>query len=395
MSSSAHTDLSRRRMLTSARFSLHLITALLSAVTAIRAIATGVPLLPAMLAAGVFLAWYAAGAGFARGRFTGWWLGGLSVLWLGMLTISAEFVWLSFPLLLLAGHVLRRWPSVIFAVPVLAAAILAPIMHQVPITFAHVVGPLLGGGFALAISLGYDALLRDAVERERLIDSLVRTQAEMAALQEELARTQRDAGAAQERTRLARDLHDTIAQELSSMVLMARSGDAERMPQIESLAQHSLGDLRRIVASLAPAELEESALTAAIGRMLDSLRRDAEISSELVVDPDLPPLSTAQEVVFLRVAQSAFANVRQHAGAERVDVALAVDGGNVTMTVSDDGVGFVAGQEAMPSTSYGLSAMRSRLREFGGALEVRSAPGEGTTLVAALPAHRATQGEAR
>lgn len=386
------TDPSRRRMLTIARFALHLITALLSAVTAFRAITTGVPLLPAMLAAGAFLAWYATGAAFARGRFTGWWLGGLSILWLGMLLLSAEFVWLSFPLLLLAGHVLRRRTSIFFAAPVLAAAIVAPILHQIPITFAHVVGPLLGGSFALAISLGYDALLRDAVERERLIASLVRTQDEMAGLQEELARTQRDAGAAQERTRLARDLHDTIAQELSSMVLMARGGDSEQMPQIESLAQHALTDLRRIVAALAPAELEGAVLAAAIGRMLDALHRSDGIDTELIVDPDLPPLTTSQDVVFLRVAQSALANVSQHAHATKVVIAFAMDAGTVTMTVTDDGSGFDAAETATPATSYGLSAMRSRLREFGGALEVRSAPGEGTTLVAALPAESASAG---
>lgn len=379
---------SRWRMLTVARFSLHLITALLSVVTAVRAISTGVPLLPAMLAAGVFLAWYAAGATFARGRFSAWWLCGLGILWAGALLISAEFVWLSFPLLLLAGHVLRRWSSVAFAVPVLALAIAAPLLHQVSITFAHIVGPLLGGGFALAISLGYDALLRDAVERERLIASLVRTQDEMASLQEELARTQRDAGAAQERTRLARDLHDTIAQELSSMVLLARSGDAERLPQMESLAQHSLTDLRRIVAALAPAELEGAALAAAIERMLQEMHRDTGITTDFSVDQGLPRLQTPQEVVFLRVAQSALANVRQHAHAANVTVALAADGGAVTMTVQDDGVGFAAGEALPPQTSYGLSAMRSRLHEFGGALEVRSAPGEGTTLVAALPAER-------
>lgn len=392
MSSPVHVEPSRRRMLTIARFSLHLITASLSVVTAIRAIATGIPLLPAMLAAGVFLAWYATGAAFARGRSAGWWLGGLSILWLGMLLISAAFVWLSFPLLLLAGHVLRRWTSVGFALPVLAAAIFAPILHQVPITFAHVVGPLLGGGFALAISLGYDALLRDAIEREGLIASLVRTQDEMAALQEELARTQRDAGASQERTRLARDLHDTIAQELSSMVLIARSGEGERMPQIEALAQHSLGDLRRIVEALAPAELEESALVAAVGRMLETLSRDAGVETALAAESRLPLLATAQEVVFLRVAQSALANIRQHAHAQHVSVTFAAEDDRAVLTVRDDGVGFSTDRATMPATSYGLSAMSSRLREFGGALDVRSAPGEGTTLIATLPVgHRSTE----
>lgn len=385
MSEQTVTDPIRGRMLRSARFALHLITVLLAVVTAFRAAAVDVPLLPALLLPGVFLAWYGAGAAFARGRFARWWLFGLGVIWLVMLAVSAEFVWLSFPLLLLAGHLLRAWASVAFAVPVLAAAILAPILHQSPVTFAHIAGPLLGGGFALAISLGYDALLRDAVERDRLIASLVRARDEMVALQEELAQTQREAGATHERTRLARDLHDTIAQELSSMVMLARSADADRMPQIESLAQHSLTDLRRIVAALAPAELEGSALAAALDRMLDALRSDTGIDVSLEIDPALPTLPTPVEVVFLRVAQSALANVRQHSEAHAVSVGLSMVEGSAWLTVADDGVGFSESAAAPGGSSYGLSAMRSRLREFAGELQVRSAPGEGTALVASVP----------
>jgi len=385
MSEPAVADPARGRMLRSARFALHLITVLLTVVTAFRAAAVDVPLLFALLLPGLFLGWYGAGAAFARGHFARWWLFGLGLIWVVMLAVSAEFVWLSFPLLLLAGHLLRAWASVAFAVPVLAAAILAPILHQSPISFAHIAGPLLGGGFALAISLGYDALLRDAMERDRLISSLMRARDEMAALQEELAQTQREAGATHERTRLARDLHDTIAQELSSMVMLARSADAERMPQIETLAQHSLTDLRRIVAALAPAELEESALAAAIERMLEVLHTDTGIEVSLEVDPALPALPTPVEVMFLRVAQSALANVRQHSEAGAVDVELAMAGSDARLTVTDDGVGFSEPTSASGGSSYGLSAMRSRLREFAGELEVRSAPGEGSALIASVP----------
>lgn len=397
MSAPSVTDPARQRMFRSARFALHLITVLLVVVTALRAITVGVPLLPAMLSAGAFLAGYGVGATFARSRFTGWWLCGLSILWLAMLVVSAEFVWLAFPLLLLAGHLLRTWPSVVFAVPVLTAAIVAPILHQVSISFAHIAGPLLGGGFALAISLGYDALVRDAIERDRLITSLVRAQEEMSSLQEDLARSQREAGAIHERTRLARDLHDTIAQELSSMVLLARSADSERMPQIESLAQHSLTDLRRIVAALAPAELEGSALAAAIERMLETLRTDTDVDAVLMADPALPALPTPIEVVFLRVAQSALANVRQHAKAHAVSVELEMQDSDARLVVTDDGVGFRPDDPAIPaaSTSYGLVAMRSRLREFGGDLTVRSAPGEGTVLIAAVPVRAASPREGR
>ncbi|MFE6736134.1 sensor histidine kinase [Microbacterium sp. NPDC057650] len=376
---------SRHRMLRTARLALHLIAVLLAVVTTLRAIAAGLAPLPAILAAIAFLGWYGAGAILIQGRGARWWLGGLTLLWGGMLVLSPEFVWLAFPLLLLAGHLIRGRAAWIYAVIVMAGAVVAPLLHHTELTFAHIAGPVLGGGFALAISLGYDTLLRDAGERERLIASLLQAQDETAALQDELARTQHEAGAAKERTRLARDLHDTIAQELSSVSLLARTGETERMPQIDALAQHSLVELRRIVASLAPAELEDSALAGALGRMLDTLRADAGIETALQVAEPMPALPTAVEVAFLRVAQSALANVRQHSGAARVEVGLRAVDGSVRLEITDDGRGFDAASDGRPGSSYGLIAMRSRLEELGGELVIDSTPGEGTRLIASVP----------
>lgn len=411
---------SRQQMLRGARFALHLITVVLVVVTAARAGIEG-ELLPVLLAAAVYLAWYGAGAGFAHNRVAIWWMLGLLAIWIGMLALSTEFVWLAFPLLLLAGHVLRLPWSLAFVAAALAAAIIAPLLHpggvQPGTLLAHLVGPLVGGGFAFAVSLGYDAMLRDAAERERLIDSLLRAQREASLLHDELAASQREAGATLERTRLARDLHDTIAQELSTIVMLARTdpapaapavaaeaaarpdarqaADAEGAPpaawvrpdrtaQIEQLAQHSLTELRRIVAALAPADLDESALAAALDRMLGALRDETGVTGALQVDPDLPALPTPVEVALLRVAQSALANVRQHAQAQAVEVALMTEGGSVRLRVTDDGIGF--DQSVRPSdASYGLAAMHSRLREGGGELTIRSAPGEGTTIEATLP----------
>ena len=396
MTSSAPAS-AHRGLLRGARFALHVITVVLVVVTTVRAGIEG-DLLPVLLAAAVYLAWYGAGAGFAHQRAAAWWMLGLLGVWIGMLVLSPEFVWLAFPLLLLAGHVLRLPWSPVFVVVVLAASIIAPILHpggvQPGTTLAHLIGPLVGGGFAYAVSLGYDAMLRDGAERERLIDSLLRAQHETERLNDELAATQREAGAMVERTRLARDLHDTIAQELSTIVMLARIEDPERsgaenpraanIAQIEELAQHSLTELRRIVAALAPADLDESALAAALARMLDALQDDAGITAVLRVDPELPVLSTPIEVAFLRVAQSALANVRQHAGAQSVQVELRAEGGSVRLTISDDGAGFDAA--ARPSdASYGLAAMRSRLREGGGDLAITTALGEGTTIAATLP----------
>lgn len=118
----------RRQMLRGARFALHLITVVLVVVTTARAGIAG-ELLPVLLAAAVYLAWYGAGAGFAHKRAAVWWMLGLLAIWIGMLALSAEFVWLAFPLLLLAGHVLRLPWSLGFVAVVLVASIVAPMLH--------------------------------------------------------------------------------------------------------------------------------------------------------------------------------------------------------------------------------------------------------------------------
>ncbi|MDR6868986.1 signal transduction histidine kinase [Microbacterium resistens] len=387
-------DPGRMRVLRGARAALHVITVTLTVVAAARAASTGGEMVVVLLAAGVFLAWYGAGASFAHGRAAAWWLAGLVVLWLGALLISPEFVWLSFAVLLLAGHVLRLPWSALLAAVVIAASIVLPMLHPAATSatgIASIIGPLVGGGFAYGISLGYDHLLRSAAERERLIASLLRAQHESARLQEELAGEQREAGALRERTRLARDLHDTIAQELSSIALIARTGDAERMAQIDDLARHSLQELRRIVAALAPVDLEESALAAALGRMLDTLTADNGIRTRLDLDDGLPPLPTPVEVAFLRVAQSGLANVRQHSGARSAEIRLSAGDGVARMEIVDDGSGFDATAGSEPADrrsggSFGIAAMRSRLRELGGELRIDTAPGEGTRLIAMLPA---------
>ncbi|WP_424937582.1 sensor histidine kinase, partial [Arenibacterium sp. S380] len=268
-----------------------------------------------------------------------------------------------------------------------------------PAGTAHVIGPLVGGGFAFGISLGYDYLLRDAAERERLIASLLRAQEESARLQEELAEEQREAGALRERTRLARDLHDTIAQELSSIALLARTDDAARRGQIEELAQRSLRELRRIVAALAPSELDDAALAGALGRMLDALRQDTGISTALAIDETPFPLPTTVEVALLRVAQSALANVRQHSGAHTATIRLTSDTTVARMEIVDDGEGFApgaaaAGRLSVERASFGILAMRSRMRELGGDLRIDAAPGEGVRLTAEVPVREREDGNA-
>ncbi len=378
----------------------HLMAVVLTAIGVIRAVGAGVGMPAAIISGVAILAWHTAGTilpSKTRSRSLAvWWLLGFAAIWIAAVAVSAEFVWLAFLLWLLAGHLLPlRW-GLLFSGFVLAVVIVAPILHHGTTSYANIFGPLIGGIFAFGISRGYLQLLRDAAERERLLASLTRAQAETAELQDELALAQRHSGAIAERTRISRDIHDTIAQALSSIRLLAHAGagrtedpDAARtLEQVETLAGDSLADVRRIVAALAPAELEDDALASALQRMLDRIRDETGLQGELHVDDSMPILPTEVEVALLRTAQSALANVRLHARASRVVMSLIDTDDTVRLDILDDGTGFdqpAWEQDADAGSSYGLRFMRARLRELGGGLDIESTPGEGTALSIHLP----------
>ena len=378
----------------------HLMAVVLTAIGVIRAIGDGVGMPTAIISGVAILGWHTAGTILPSKTHSRslavWWLLGFAAIWIAAVAVSAEFVWLAFLLWLLAGHLLSlRW-GLLFSGFVLAVVIVAPILHHGTTSYANIFGPLIGGIFAFGISRGYLQLLRDAAERERLVTSLTRAQAETAELQDELALAQRHSGAIAERTRISRDIHDTIAQALSSIRLLAHAGagrtedpDAARtLAQVETLAGDSLADVRRIVAALAPAELEDDALASALQRMLDRIRDETGLQGELHVDDSMPILPTEVEVALLRTAQSALANVRLHARASRVVMSLIDTDDTVRLDILDDGTGFdqpAWEQDADAGSSYGLRFMRARLRELGGGLDIESTPGEGTALSIHLP----------
>jgi signal transduction histidine kinase len=381
----------------------HVIAAGLAAIGVVRAIGDGTPAAAAVISGLAILAWHTAGtilpSRSSSRSLVVWWLIGFGVIWVAAVAVSPEFVWVAFLLWLLAGHLLPVPWGLLYSGIVLAVVITAPILHHGTTSYANVFGPLIGGIFAFGISRGYLQLLRDAAERERLVGSLTRAQQEMADLQDELALAQRQSGAIAERTRISRDIHDTIAQALSSIRLLAhagagRSADAEAartLTQVEALAGDSLADVRRIVAALVPAELEGDVLAAALRRMLDRAHDEVGLQVELHVDDTLPLLPTEVEVALLRTAQSALANVRLHSGATRVVMSLVDADRTVRLDVTDDGAGFDVSEweqrTETGSSSYGLRFMRGRLRELGGDLDIESTAGEGTTISVHLPIH--------
>ncbi|WP_246099831.1 sensor histidine kinase [Tessaracoccus rhinocerotis] len=384
----------------------HVMAASLTSVGVVRAIGMGTEAAAAIIAGVAVGTWHVAGvilpSRSPTSRSVVGWLIGFALVWAAAVAVSAEFVWLSFLLWLLAGHLLPlRW-GLAFSGVVFGVVVAAPILHYQTSSYADVFGPLIGGVFAFGISRGYLQLLHDAAERERLVASLTKAHEETSELQDELALAQRHSGAIAERTRISRDIHDTIAQSLSSIRLVshaeaARTSDpvaARTLGQVEALAGDGLADVRRIISALAPAELEDDALASALRRMLERVSKETGLQTELHVDDTLPILPTDVEVALLRTAQSAVGNVRQHASATRIDMSLIDADDSVRLDIVDDGIGFdvTAWEQAGDaSSSYGLWFMRSRLRELGGGLDIESAAGEGSAVSAHLPIHRTSQ----
>lgn len=386
------------------RWGQHLITAVLLLVALLRAASTTASSLwLAIAAAGLFALWYLFGfvVLHSKGstRLPGYWLAVLVAIWALGMSASPEFMWVAFSLWLLIGHQLALGLSVVWSAAVYVLTVVAPFLHHGATTVSGVVGPLVGGTFAWGISRGYLQLERDIAERNELVSSLLRAHQEMADLQEELARSQHEAGALAERTRVAREIHDTIAQQLSSIGLHAKAalhtqqtGQATNaLERIEELSGQGLSDLRRIIAAMSPSELDSQALAGALRRMLEDFEKDCEVSSELRVDVDLPVLDPGIQVALLRTAQSALANVRRHAKATRTVVSLADTGDAIRLDIVDDGIGFSLKEwqsnvgKNLESGGFGLPAMRQRLRELGGGLDIESTLGEGTALSAYVP----------
>ncbi|WP_208854332.1 sensor histidine kinase [Corynebacterium ciconiae] len=303
----------------------------------------------------------------------------LLCIWLGLLCVSFSFTWVAFVLFLLAGHYLRGPLLVGYALLVLAGVWGATWVYNDQVSAPQLLGPAIGALVAIGMSRGYVELLR-------ILSDLERAHEEMAYLQDELAATQRESGAMDERTRISQDIHDTIAQGLSSIRLLAQPSNPapaeEKLALIEEVATENLAEVRRIVADLAPHGLEDNPLAAALQTMVDG----SEIDAELEVHSSAQ-FSEPIEIALLRVAQSALANVRLHAAASRVRVSLDSDQEHVRMDIVDDGIGFdvEAWERHRASTSFGLSFMRSRLQKLGGGLDIESAPGEGTAISAWVP----------
>ena len=261
---------------------------------------------------------------------------------------------------------------------------------------AYLVNLLASAGLSALIAAFVSAISRQSEQRRAAL-------AELAATRAELAEASRQSGVVAERERLARELHDTVAQGFISVVTQLESaeqslesGDPAGVTQARAsvlkarqTARTSLEELRRSVRALRPDLLESASLTQALAELVRRWSADTGVAAELRSTGDPMPLHPDAELALLRSAQEALSNVGRHAQASRVVVTLSYLGDVVSLDVDDDGVGFTAdGATAglRADGGFGLIGMRERLTAAGGDLAVESTPGHGTTIAASVPA---------
>ncbi|MEU8650174.1 sensor histidine kinase [Streptomyces sp. NPDC048737] len=254
------------------------------------------------------------------------------------------------------------------------------------------VSTLIVVAVGVLIGLWAHSVVEQSTERARLIEELERAQAQLSAAHQRQ-------GAADERERLAREIHDTLAQGFASIVVLAeaaRAGlaadpdrSARQLRSIESTARENLAEARELVSSGgSPGQTAAGSVAGTLRRVLDRFAED----TGLTVDADLadPECDQQTRIALLRCTQESLANVRKHARASTVGVVLARLPYGVELEITDDGAGFVVED----STGFGLDGMRKRLAELGGRLTVTSSVGDGTRILATVPLAGGTEGTA-
>ncbi|MFI6475394.1 sensor histidine kinase [Streptomyces sp. NPDC050516] len=245
-----------------------------------------------------------------------------------------------------------------------------------------VVSTLIVVAASVLIGLWVHSVVAQSGERARLIEELEQAQLR-------LSEAHQRQGAADERERMAREIHDTLAQGFASIIVLAEAAcagldsdtdrSAQQLRSIESTARENLAEARELVGSAQQSRVAAGSVAETLRRTLDRFTEDTGLT--VVAELADPVCDQRTRVALLRCTQESLANVRKHAAASTVSVVLTPQPYGVELEITDDGRGFVIGQ----SRGFGLDGMRKRLAELGGRLTVTSSVGDGTRVLAMVP----------
>lgn len=319
---------------------------------------------------------------------------GVIVLWFALVNMSPAYY---FTLFGLFGQVFRHLPLRygVIAVLILTGSIIYEQLADAGATFSLTNPTIWAFLFtalgAIILGVWITAIIGQSMRRRQLIEQLEATQAELAA-------AERRAGILEERQRLARDIHDTLAQGFTSIVMHLEAADQALPDDLDTLQKHldrargtartSLEQARQVVYALRPHSLDQRSLPEAIERTAVRWQEETGIPVTTTTTGNPIPLHPDIEVTLLRATQEALANIRKHAQATAVQLTLSYIDDVVVLDVQDNGVSFARAASSPLSGGYGLQAMRERAEQCGGSVTLESEPGEGTTVVVSIPIYR-------
>lgn len=296
------------------------------------------------------------------------------------------------------ASLLRPWPLMVLGVGATSVLINTvftgfpwPTIELWSIYGAIIVIQTLTIGFGVVLA---EKLAEVSEQRRQVVARLEAALEENAELHAQLLAHAREAGVYDERQRMAREIHDTLAQGLTGIVTQLEAVEQARdrpqdwqrhLDNAARLARASLAEARRSVEGSRPESLEGARLPEALAEVAQQWSKLNNIPLEVTVVGEVLPLHPEIEVALLRTAQEALANVAKHAQASRAGLTLSYMGDVVTLDVRDDGVGFEATGDGRGS-GFGLIAMRQRVSRVAGTLTVESEPGGGTAISARIPA---------
>lgn len=233
----------------------------------------------------------------------------------------------------------------------------------------------------------------EAAEKARLVEDLAAREAQVRQLSEHMLRVEEE-----ERRRISRELHDEAGQsmlyirlrlEMLEQTLAEGSDLRAKAADIRQMTEHTISEIRRVIAALSPAVLEQMGLSAAVRQLANRFRQAYPARVSLAIAPKVGRLPRHLEFITYRLAQECLNNIAKHSHASHVNIHLNSADGFLELNVADDGIGFEVGAALEQHDSFGLAGMRERVALLGGRLEIESGPQRGTRISAALPVRSA------
>ena len=305
------------------------------------------------------------------------------LIWAGLISLTNQSLMLvGFFLPVIFSRFPIRWATGITIFQILGLYLLYIMIYPTENWFLILI-IILGLLFIATVMGGFiSSIIIQSTERQRLIDELTRSRAN-------LMRAEREAGRLNERQRLARDIHDTLAQHFTSIIMHLAAaknsnlGTAQtQVQQAENAAREGLDEIRRIVRDMQPEQIEKASLIEAIEELAARWSAENSVQVKMAVTGIPRSLTPSAETALLRISQEAMHNIIKHAQAKNVNMTFSFMEDIFVMDIADDGLGF---DPSKSSDGFGLKTMRDRAEELSGTLTIESERGAGTVIAVSIP----------